>query len=147
MLQAFMCRRKALCTVFHLVSSEQEGQLSEGDHQLFQVFNAAARTRYVKGLRPLRYVAVLTKSDTLDDARRDRIRQVLRMNLKAAGQHADNEDIIACSSMSEDGEGEGITAVLNKLSDSAVAGWANLAEWEEERTMAPGVPPSTNNGA
>eukprot|EP00913_Durusdinium_trenchii_P035553 g33270.t1 len=89
LLQGFVSERRALGMVCHLVSCEQQGQLSEGDEQLVEIFQKCEKERVRRQIAPFRYVVILTKTDLASSpADVERFAEQVGARLKEMGQTA-----------------------------------------------------------
>jgi len=142
LLHNYMSQRRCLCTVFHLVSSEYEGKLTEGDDQLLSIFQRSMRTRTAQGLEPFEYVSVLTKVDIHAEEDVPRIVDVLRADL--ASKENPPDGVVACSSMAAGGVG--ISAFAEAVDAAAARGWALRNSWESEAQQRKARPRPKNRG-
>lgn len=137
LLGKFLSQRRSLCAVYHLVSSEYSGALTEGDEQLIEIFKRSVQIRRVKGMEPFRFVSVLTKSDLHTAEDLSRIVGTLRAELETREQRPD--EVVTCSSMSEDGSG--ISDFTSSVFAAASRGWSVRAKWRGEASREVGQSP------
>lgn len=130
LLYSFLSQRRSLCAVFHLVSSEYQGALSEGDLQLISIFQRSLRTRNAQGLAPFRSVALLTKTDLHAPKEVPRIAKRLRKELGKRGQPT--EGLVTCSSLASD-----IGNFATAMDSAAASSWASRGAWLEEAAGQP----------
>ncbi|CAK9102738.1 unnamed protein product [Durusdinium trenchii] len=137
LLQGFVSERRALGMVCHLVSCEQQGQLSEGDEQLVEIFQKCEKERVRRQIAPFRYVVILTKTDLASSpADVERFAEQVGARLKEMGQTV--WKIVTCTSMSEDGSG--IREVAEIIDEAKKVGWEDLPEWIEDAFLTPRPP-------
>ncbi|CAK9089115.1 Hypothetical protein (Fragment) [Durusdinium trenchii] len=130
LLQGFVSERRALGMVCHLVSCEQQGQLSEGDEQLVEIFQKCEKERVRRQIAPFRYVVILTKTDLASSpADVERFAEQVGARLKEMGQTV--WKIVTCTSMSEDGSG--IREVAEIIDEAK-------KEWIEDAFLTPRPP-------
>ncbi|CAE7829980.1 engB [Symbiodinium sp. CCMP2592] len=138
LLQKFLSERRALKTLCHLISSEQEGQLSPGDQQLVDIFRRSEADRSSRRLPPLRYVVVLTKTDLYESPQVAQFQEKLRQALLDLGQPP--ADIVSCTSLSR----KGIKDFQTVVNEAVRRGWDHLDEWKNDATKERRLPQGRN---
>lgn len=131
LLYEFLCERRALIAVAHLVSSEFDGVLQEGDEQLLEIFQRAVQTRRARDLEAFSYVPVLTKIDMHPPNKLPGMVEKLRKDLIVRKQPVN--EVVTCSSVTKDGSG--IAEISNAIDTFAAHGWAAVTKWAAECSL------------
>jgi len=128
LMKQFLGGRRALNTVFHLISCEQEGQLSDGDLQVIDVFKMSKVAREQAGFQALSFVVVLTKEDLVTPEALPDVLRTLREECARRGYKPD--EIISCSARDR----SGLESVSAAMEASAARGWGTMDTWDIEAT-------------
>jgi len=144
LLLKYLGKRKALTAVLHLVSAEFNGELEEGDEELFEIFRRAVSERQGKGLKPFRYIMVLTKSD-LSKANKVKdmvvqLRRRLQEDYGSIFSTSPEVEIMTVGALAEANMTSfiGIDDLATAIDAAAGHGWDLLDEWREEMTADSG---------
>ena len=134
LLQKFLSERRALQTFCHLISSEQEGQLSDGDRQLVDIFDRSEAERDARGFSPVRYVVVLTKIDLFDPSMVSEFQERLSEAFAQLGRPPSS--IVSCASLRY----SGIRDFQRVVGEAAGRGWDQLDQWILDATKLQRTP-------
>mmetsp|Transcript_29585 Transcript_29585/g.55365 ORF Transcript_29585/g.55365 Transcript_29585/m.55365 type:complete len:391 (+) Transcript_29585:19-1191(+) len=133
LLQNFLSERRAIKTLCHLISSEQEGFLSEGDLQLVDILRRCEAERAKAAMAPARYVVVLTKTD-LAPGKIEVFQEKLQRGLTSLKMPP--AAVIPCTSMVDDG-----TTAFGAVVDEAVQrGWEEVSDWISDASRLQRLP-------
>lgn len=135
LLGSYIEKRRSLVGIFHLVSAEQKGTLSEGDEQILLTMARSARQRHMNNCRPVSYFTVITKTDLCGPDEVDQMKAVLVEEMSKRG--LTNLKVLSGSAINVFSGG---TAEVDSALDGVIErGWGLQAEWFEEA-----VPPPAN---
>jgi len=131
LLHGFLSERHTAVAVLHLVSSEYEGDLSQGDEQLLGIYTLAARARKARNMKPFSFGVVLTKTDLHSPEALPAIQERLQRNFTEMGHPPDH--LVTCSTLANDGHG--IDDFVTHVESLSARGWASRQYWLEEANL------------
>eukprot|EP00441_Pelagodinium_beii_P006336 CAMPEP_0197698036 /NCGR_PEP_ID=MMETSP1338-20131121/118780_1 /TAXON_ID=43686 ORGANISM="Pelagodinium beii, Strain RCC1491" /NCGR_SAMPLE_ID=MMETSP1338 /ASSEMBLY_ACC=CAM_ASM_000754 /LENGTH=433 /DNA_ID=CAMNT_0043281357 /DNA_START=158 /DNA_END=1458 /DNA_ORIENTATION=+ len=129
----YLRERKALHTVCHLISAEQEGSLDEGDLQLIELIQrfGARRNSPSSGMPSLQIVRILTKTDLYTPEQLSDIKVKLEEELQKRGCTSEKIISVYCH---EEGW-TGISDFSELVNSAAEDGWKNMEAWTSDTDL------------